>query len=70
MNLHNRLWDIQVDLLPTTISSIHHADKTVRKKTTNIDLVRYHYSSLGNPTSNEPLKGINQGFLATFPGPD
>ena len=30
-------------------------------------MVKYHHSSLGNPTSNALLKGTKQGFLAMFP---
>ena len=67
-NLQNHLWDIQVDLLPTDIPSIHHANVIVRKNTTKIDLVRYQHSSLGNTTSNTLLKGTKKGFLAMFPG--
>ena len=32
--------------------------------------MRYHHSSLGNPISNELLKGTKQVFLATLPGLD
>ena len=69
-SLQNILWGIQVDLLPTDIPRIHHANAIIRKKTNKIDLVRYHQSSLGNPKSNAILKGIKQGFLATFPSLD
>ena len=69
-NLQNRLLDIQVDLLPTASPSIHNANGIVRNKTTKTYLVRYHHGSLGNPTSNAPLKGIKQSFLSTFPGLD
>ena len=43
-SLQNILWGIQVDLLPTAIPRIHHANTIVRKKTTDIDMLQYHQS--------------------------
>ena len=69
-NLHNRLWDIQVDLLSAVSPFIHRATIIMSNNITNTDLVRYHHHSLGNTTKNALPKGIKKGLLDTFPGLD
>ena len=61
---------IQVDLLLSIGPIIQQVKGTVGKKLTKTDLVLYQHPLLVNPTSNALLKGIKQGFLATFPGLD
>eukprot|EP00978_Attheya_sp_CCMP212_P027606 scaffold92901_cov49-Attheya_sp.AAC.1 len=81
-NPTNGLWDVKVDLVPTSTNKQQHINgiirpkttKTdlingiIRKKTTKTDLVKYHHISLGSPTSVALLNGIKKGFLTTFPG--
>jgi hypothetical protein len=81
-NPTNGLWDVKVDLVPTSTNKQQNVNgiiqnkttKTdlvngiIRKKTTKTDLVKYHHISLGSPTSVALLNGIKKGFLTTFPG--
>ena len=69
-NLQNHMLGIQVYLFPAVGPIIHYANVIVINTATKIYIVQYHHHSLGNPTSDTILKGIQKGFLATFPGLD